>query len=162
MVLVDYRTAIAAFQTRFDAQPGHDKVGGSRQLGRVHSAGLRMGYDLHIRRADNWMESEQRAITRPSGWPAADDPELTLDAGMARISPSWSPHCIWFDWADGQVFTKNPDRVTLAKLLDLARRLQARVQDDDGEFYESPEDMPGDDEGGIEPTQLRRPWWRFW
>jgi hypothetical protein len=60
------------------------------------------------------------------------------------------------------VFTKDPDRATLAKMLRLAGRLGAKVQGDDGEFYETPEDVPGDDTGGTAPTQGGRSWWRFW
>jgi hypothetical protein len=52
------------------------------------------------------------------------------------------PHA-WFDWFRGNVKTKNPDGETLTKMLELARELGAEVQGDDGEQYESPEDLEG-------------------
>ena len=44
---------------------------------------------------------------------------------------------MWLDFSGGQVIVKDPDGRTLAKLRRLARTLQARVQGDDGEFYDS-------------------------
>jgi hypothetical protein len=47
----------------------------------------------------------------------------------------------WFDWFEGNVFTTDPDRVTLEKMIRLAERLDAKVQGDDGEPYPSPDDL---------------------
>lgn len=44
------------------------------------------------------------------------------------------------DWFEGNVDTKNPDHAVLAKALELAGVLGARVQGDDGELYESPDE----------------------
>ena len=40
----------------------------------------------------------------------------------------------WFDWFDGNIVTKNPDRATLLKTLKIAAILNAKVQGDDGEL----------------------------
>jgi hypothetical protein len=42
----------------------------------------------------------------------------------------------WFDWSDGNITTKYPDRATLRKMLQLATALGAKVQGDDGEVYD--------------------------
>ena len=104
-----------------------------------------MGYDLHITRADFWAENDSAAITRDE-WIAlaASDSDLfpmpeNGDAFFA-LGDRDDPHS-WFDWFEGNVYTKNPDRPTLTKMLALAKRLSAHVQGDDGELYASPEDL---------------------
>jgi hypothetical protein len=116
-----------------------------------------MGYDLHIHRVDHWTDSGDRPITSAE-WLAvvAGDPELHLDPANGPYFAVWDG--AWFDWDDGRVSTKNPDRPKLAKMLSLAARLGARVQGDDGEFYERPEDI-SDERDENRPD---RPWWRFW
>ena len=98
-----------------------------------------MGYDFHITRAEDWSQSETNPI-RAEEWLAivADDPELTLDASNGPYFAVWSgdttdPERAWFDWSHGRVFTKNPNRATLRKMLGVAERLGALVQGDDGE-----------------------------
>jgi hypothetical protein len=110
-----------------------------------------VGYELHIHRADTWTESDRYPIT-PDEWLAvmASDPELRLDPDH-ELQALWPGPCkypggTWFAWFEGAVFTKNPDRSTVAKMLQLARQLGARVQGDHGEFYNRPEDMPSEEE----------------
>ena len=80
----------------------------------------RMGYEIHITRAEEWFDNEESQIPRAE-WLAVGDS--------------------WFDWFEGNLDTKNPDHATLAKALALAGVLAARVQGDDGERYESPDDF---------------------
>jgi hypothetical protein len=47
-------------------------------------------------------------------------------------------------------------------MLQLARRLGARVEGDHGEFYNRPEDMPSEEEFAAADARRQRPWWRFW
>lgn len=130
-----------------------------------------MGYDFHITRADDWAESDRRPITRDE-WLAvvAEDPELRLDPKNGPCFAVWSgkkghPEP-WFDWADGQVFTKNPKRAELSKMLELAKRFGAKVQGDDGEVYssstEGPESESFDAIIGANHDTGGRPWWKFW
>jgi hypothetical protein len=106
-----------------------------------------LGYDLHITRAEEWVESEESPIT-PDEWlaVASNDPDLFAmpenGETFFAFGERENPHA-WFDWFEGNVFTKNPNRATLEKMLQLARNLNARVQGDDGELYESPEDLTG-------------------
>ena len=105
-----------------------------------------MGYDLHITRADDWSDSHANPISAEE-WLAvvAADPELKLDPANGPHFAVWTqgadPEGAWFDWSDGQVFTKNPDRATLATMLRLAERLGAKVQGDDGELYTDPSQL---------------------
>ena len=99
-----------------------------------------MGYDFHITRADPWWENDDRPIG-PDQWLAIveDDPELRLDPANGPYFALWLGDSElddpWLDWEDGRIFTKNPDRALLDKMLEIARRLGANVLGDDGEPY---------------------------
>jgi hypothetical protein len=116
-----------------------------------------MGYDLHITRADDWAENEGREITREE-WLAlvAGDEELTLDPVNGDEYALWSgpsEHAgPWLCWCEGNLSAKNPDPALIGKMVEIAGRLGARVQGDDGEFY--PE--------ALREAEARRslPWWR--
>jgi len=41
----------------------------------------------------------------------------------------------WFDWQDGNIGTKSPNKATLWKLNQIAQRLKAQLQGDDGEIW---------------------------
>jgi hypothetical protein len=99
-----------------------------------------MGYDLHITRAKEWSDNDDAQITAEE-WlrVVAADPELSLagyngDYFALWNGPSRNPDP-WFDWSGGNVMTKSPDPALVAKMIQLAERLGARVQGDDGEIY---------------------------
>jgi hypothetical protein len=124
-----------------------------------------MGYDFHITRAEDWSDRSQARITSEE-WLAVvrSDPELRLDPQNGHYFAIWidtetGSDKGWFDWFDGDIFTKNPDVRLLAKMLALAARLHATVQGDDGEVYTSVEDHPACKEARM---RAQRPWWRFW
>ncbi|MGO9045869.1 MAG: hypothetical protein ACLQFW_03125 [Xanthobacteraceae bacterium] len=120
-----------------------------------------MGYDLHITRKKNWdgFEDEHGPEISLDEWIAMvrADAEMRLD-GFCEVRlphgkvfrldrPSiavwtaWSHHSkagdtAWFDLRDGNVVVKNPDREIRRKMWRLAERLQAKVQGDDGEYYD--------------------------
>lgn len=107
-----------------------------------------MGYDLHITRAEHWAENRD-------AWIGADewsrlvesDAELTPDPRNGPHFVLWSGPSEydepWFDWSDGNIYAKYPDAPMLGKMLEIAARLGARVQGDDGEIYARVEDHPG-------------------
>jgi hypothetical protein len=109
-----------------------------------------VGYELHITRAENWFDSEQDPIPADE-WLAyfKRDPELTIDPrGNGPYFALWLKHRVggdyaWFDWFKGAVSTKHPDRKILGKMLEIAKRLGAKVQGDEGEAYGRPDDLPG-------------------
>jgi hypothetical protein len=108
-----------------------------------------MGYDLHITRAPEVWESELHPIT-PEEWlrVVEDDPSLCLVGADPKLNRSgfrgpyfaiWSgpsEHKIpWLNWLRGRVYSKNPDEALIKKLVEIAKRLKARVIGDDGEVY---------------------------
>ncbi len=125
-----------------------------------------MGYDVHITRADNWFDSASQPITL-SEWLdyVAGDPEMRLDNAAEAQGPdgqtlryenqglavwtAYSGHGVggnmaWFDYRDGRVVVKNPDEEILRKMCRVAAQLGARVQGDEGAFY---------DEAGLSKRQ---------
>ena len=107
-----------------------------------------MGWEIHITRAEHWADSDQQPITADE-WLAlvAADPELVIDPrDNGPYFALWLSHQVhddhpWFDWSEGSINTKYPDRRTMGKALEIARRIGARVQGDDGELYDRPEDQ---------------------
>ena len=74
-----------------------------------------VGYNLYITRAAEWSQNEGHEIGEVE-W-------LALNVGEP------------FYWADGNVVCKNPDAAMIERMVEMARRLGARVQGDDGELY---------------------------
>lgn len=124
-----------------------------------------MGYDLHITRAESWSENDG-AKTSADEWLAlvARDPELTIMAEHGPHFATWSGASVnpgaWFDWFDGDVFTKNPDSATLRKMIALANLLGARVQGDDGELYTGDEPLDEHLAGRERSSGGRRSLWQ--
>jgi hypothetical protein len=95
-----------------------------------------MGYDLHITRKADWTEEGGERIT-PEEWLSVleSDPELSraTDAGDA-LAGAWKGETLfWFD--NGEITCKNPDEAIIRKMVQIAERLGANVQGDDGERY---------------------------
>jgi hypothetical protein len=116
-----------------------------------------MGYDLHITRKSDW-PLRGNDITFDE-WLAvvAADPEMRLDGFAEAPLPDgevlrtedaslavWTAYpghgvdggmaLMWL--SGGNIDTKNPDEHIRRKLWRLAQALNARVQGDDGEFYD--------------------------
>jgi hypothetical protein len=107
-----------------------------------------MGWEIHITRAEHWADSAQHPISAGEWLEFVEaDPELAIDPrDNGPYFALWLPHWVdgdhpWFDWFKGAINTKHPDRKTLAKALQIAGRFGAKVQGDDGEVYERPEDL---------------------
>ena len=112
-----------------------------------------MGYDLHITRRPKWHSSEGQVITEAEWRAVVDgDAEMWLTGSaehelpggrvLAYSNPAlaeWTGHpdeeVVWFDHRRGNIVIKNPDEITLLKIKEIARRLKASVQGDDGESY---------------------------
>jgi hypothetical protein len=138
-----------------------------------------MGYDVHVPRKQHWLDEGGPEISLAE-WTAvvAADRDMRLDGyaeaevgngSILRIESeglsvwtAWSRHgengMAWFSFHRGNVTVKNPDPEIRRKMWSLAGILMARVQGDEGEFY----DASGNElEIGGQPTG-RKPWWRFW
>jgi hypothetical protein len=100
-----------------------------------------MGYDLHITRAEEWADNDRDQITVDEWLKVVeDDPELRLAGYNGPYFALWRGRSEypdpWLDWYHGNVYSKSPDKAIVQKMLQIAEQLGARVQGDDGEFYE--------------------------
>lgn len=105
-----------------------------------------MGYDVHITRAEDWARNKGYEITT-SEWGnlVQADAKLVPDPENGPNSVIWSGHPqgkkdAWIDWSMGNIYTTNPDRALVRKMLQIAKDLEAWVQGDDKEVYDSAED----------------------
>ena len=106
-----------------------------------------MGYDLHITRAEFWAENNGDRITEEEWLRVIErDNELAIDEANGPLFAVWgeetADYSPWLNWSDGNIFAKNPDKNTLAKMLQVADTLGATVQGDDGETYSNLDDYP--------------------
>lgn len=100
-----------------------------------------MGYDVHITRAENWSDNQGCEITAAEWHSVIDtDPELRPAGYNGPHLAIWEAHPsndeAWLDWCDGNITTKHPDEPLLRKMVEIAARLDAKVQGDDGELYD--------------------------
>jgi hypothetical protein len=106
-----------------------------------------MGYDVHITRADDWTNNQNREISTAE-WKSVieADPELAFDPNFGENSVVWSSETAapdaWLDWSEGNIYTTDPDRATVEKMLEIASRLDARVQGDEGKVFVEVTDWP--------------------
>ena len=114
-----------------------------------------MGYDVHITRAEHYWDSKQQPILE-SEWLAVvhADPTLEVDTlsysdrrteggAIERQHPvAWLGHpdqtptnpSFWYE--DGEISRKRVDDPIIKKMIEIARKLDARVVGDDGEEYD--------------------------
>jgi hypothetical protein len=109
-----------------------------------------MAYSLHIHRGADWSDHEHDITL--ADWRALCEADPTLDLtgvataqnprtgeeiairseGMAR----WDgPITAWFNLDRGRITFNGTDEAIIAKACEIAERLGARVQGDEGEFY---------------------------
>ncbi|MGW4895052.1 hypothetical protein ACWEQL_22690 [Kitasatospora sp. NPDC004240] len=109
-----------------------------------------MGYDVHITRREIWWDEEGPDISTLE-WEAvvAGDPDLVMfspDGGWGG-EPQWIAELATGSqdpelgeamyWREGRIVAKHPSDPLLAKMCQVARVLEARVQGDDGEYYDA-------------------------
>ncbi len=105
-----------------------------------------MGYQLHITRADDWIDSENHPIPRAEWHTFADSrPDLrregTVTWGDIGEEPIFEHTCtngsevsLW--WREGEVKIAGAyDREAIDTLYPMARELGANLIGDDGEHY---------------------------
>jgi hypothetical protein len=122
-----------------------------------------MSYHVHItRKATNWADKDDPATITQAEWEAyvvsdaemrldnqPEEPELIADP-TETLHPDglsiWLPyskktrtgHYAWFYHDQDHVSVEGPDEEILGKMLAIAHALQARVQGDDGEYFDDP------------------------
>jgi hypothetical protein len=146
-----------------------------------------MGYELHIARKSDWEADEDSNISLEEWLSYVDkDQELKLTNGFQMNIPNvdtswkdspgfcqWTAHpnanndtLPWFDYWRGSISTKYPDDFTIKKMVQIAQSLNAKVQGDDGEFYD--ESYFQEKSEQEEPTSIstvrnqKKPWWKIW
>jgi hypothetical protein len=148
-----------------------------------------MGYELHITRQENWFDEDNSRRIPFEEWTQilADDKEMRLD-GVAEVTTSngdtirveseglslWTRYSgngvngnyAWFDYSGGCIVCKNPDDEIIDKMLDIAERLNAKVQGDEGEVYKrslnntiTTEHIKKFDD---KQAHIKKSWWKFW
>jgi hypothetical protein len=100
-----------------------------------------MGYNLHITRKDSWAVEAGPAISLDE-WQeyVALDEEIESDPDSLGFEdyvlvshPERWP--LWWSPDRAEIYTKNPDKAVIAKLVAIAQALRARVLGDDDEIY---------------------------
>ncbi len=113
-----------------------------------------MGYEIHITRKSEWSDEDGPMIGEEEWLRLIEmDPELSLDREtQCSISDEEVVFAAWkgapgsLGWFNGEITTKNPERSLILKMVQIAERLGAKVQGDDGEEYP----------GALEPADARR------
>ncbi len=102
-----------------------------------------MGYDLHITRAEHWSNDDNQIAVQEWLDLVKEDPELLPSPEHGEYFVIWRGTSYypetWFNWQDGNIYTKNPDKATLWKLYQMAQKLNAQLQGDDGETWGTPD-----------------------
>ncbi|MCY9663128.1 hypothetical protein P5G65_35635 [Paenibacillus chondroitinus] len=82
-----------------------------------------MSYDVHITKADHWLSSEQYPIT-------PDDIKKVADLLNAYKD-------IPFLFKEGRITICRADKKVIGVMITIANRIGARVQGDEGEYYDN-------------------------
>src|SRR5215208_470820 len=125
-----------------------------------------MGYYIYMTRRKDRCDEDGPVITEDE-WRAlvGADPELSFNDPRDPLVATWIGSSIYpetlFDYCLGNIDTKNPDPPVIGKMLQMAEKLGAKVQGDDGEVYRSPTEFY--EENLEEVRQPYRSWWaRLW
>ena len=100
-----------------------------------------MGYAFHITRAENWSDNQGFEISSQE-WLniIKNDSELVPMPENGVHFVKWSGSTkypeTWFDWFNGNIYTKALDKATLRKMLQIAHQFNAKIQGDEGETYD--------------------------
>ncbi|MGW5663948.1 hypothetical protein ACWEWG_28320 [Streptomyces sp. NPDC003758] len=109
-----------------------------------------MGYYVHITRRENWWDEKGQDISTTEWEEAvAADPDLAMipmpegrQGGTQWVAETVprreAESCrepLW--WRSGRIVAKHPTDALIAKMCQVAKALGARVQGDDGEYYDT-------------------------
>ena len=98
-----------------------------------------MSYYLYITRKLHWSDEGPNITAKEWLGVIADDPELELAGENGEYFTNWLGASTisepWFNWSDGNIYATFPDKAQIAKVLEIASRLNAKVEGQDGEVY---------------------------
>lgn len=103
-----------------------------------------MGVEFHITRAEYWAENDDDQISCDEWLDIINnDPELSLSPRSGEFHAIWngdgSDGEDWLDWSGGNISTKWPPTPLYRKMLQISQKLNAKVMDDNGTIYETPD-----------------------
>lgn len=103
-----------------------------------------MGVEFHITRAEFWAENDDDKISSDEWLDVINsDPELSLSPKGGEFHTIWqgegSDGEDWLEWFEGNIKTKWPPTPLYRKMLQISEKLNAKVMDDDGTVYETPD-----------------------
>lgn len=113
-----------------------------------------MGYELHITKKKNWNLGGPDIAGADWMKYLESDPELRLSRPVAvtlsdgstyqhsiPTLAKWTGHSsgypVLFDYRNESIVVRNPDAETISKMQQISKKLGARVQGDNGEFYDA-------------------------
>ncbi len=107
-----------------------------------------MGYDLHIVRTDQWLDSPSAPVTKADvdriiasddslSWSTSDYVDMKEDDGnvIRYFFINWKGEPV-FLWHRSEIMCKNPTDSQILKLAEMAKALGALLIGDDEERYE--------------------------
>lgn len=109
-----------------------------------------MGYDVRIERLDGSeieLEAWLALANSDPAFVAAGDIRFETVQPLFALKDAPEPRSPFYCWG-GAVIVTNPDDITIAKMLEIARLFHGQVVGDDGEVY-----------GGELPERQRRSSW---
>jgi hypothetical protein len=109
---------------------------------------VKVAYDLHIVRSAHWTDAANAPITKNEvdnlissdselAWSTSDFVQMKGQTGAVTTfyMIQWNgTSCFW--WYRDQILCSDPNEAQVAKLVRMARALNARAIGDDGERYE--------------------------
>jgi len=106
-----------------------------------------VSYQVYITRAEFWAENEGSEISAGEWLELLrKDAEISQDQAngpyFGVLGGSQESTESWLDWSGGNLYTSYPNRAMQKKMLQIAGKLGAVIQGDDGEIYASVEDFP--------------------
>ena len=94
-----------------------------------------MGYDIHIRRGGEKITLEEWLRYVESDSQIQRDPQNNATDFLFVAHPK-EPAPLWWQPRRSEIYTKDPDKATVQKMIEIAQKIGARVQGDEGEFYD--------------------------
>jgi len=143
-----------------------------------------MGYELHITRSNDWVDSERNPISlkewlafvesngefRHDGYAEATTPDgeiIRVENEGLSVWTKYSKHgeeggMAWFDYREGRIVVKSPDEEIIRKMCDVAKSFGAKVQGDEGEVYNEHGQSNWQELRQPPDEPKKKPWWKLW
>lgn len=98
------------------------------------------GYDFHITRKNHWANDVGPKISFDE-WKeyVLTDHQVIRDSNNSEfdfiVTLPNEVFPLWYNTRTSEIYTKNPSEDAIRKLIEIAEKLKAKVQGDEGEFY---------------------------